>query len=375
MEQKQPIAFIDLVRALAPVLVLWSHLGPWWCSEHGPACTVSGSMWEPVRLTTSVSDRLGLNGNGGHLGVLMFFLVSGFIVSHVIRFETRADFVIKRVFRIAPMLIFAVVLAYAVSSALVASGLPPTLGFAARSAADLLRSVFLLDYFAPSPNTLGVTWSLVPEVGFYAILVLTWQTLARWPVRGSYLIIAIVAAVEGLLALLPFRGANYFFMQAEFIVVGRAVYLAWAGIASWQSSVMLAATALAVFSGLHFEWAYPRTQLVGADSVAISWVIAIVGFIALAAVHKCPRPLRFVSNASYSIYLLHIPVGCLILNVLCLRYGFPFEIAFPVAIVGILAVSHATYRFIEVPAQRLGRMAIEWRRNRRIIAIAASAAD
>jgi exopolysaccharide production protein ExoZ len=213
LEKNRPIPFIDLARSLAPILVLWSHLGPWWCIEYPASCLSGASLWMPIRVTRWAGVNLHLNGNGGHLGVLIFFLVSGFIMSHVIRSETRSEFVMKRIFRIAPMLIAGMTITYALASALISWGLPPTLGFTAHSIGDLVRSMFLLDTIIPSPVVQSVTWSLVPEVGFYAIIAATWGILSRRPLAGSYLLIAIVAAIEvATMAIVSFTPAHYFFM-------------------------------------------------------------------------------------------------------------------------------------------------------------------
>ena len=358
MDKRSIIPFIDLARAVAPLLVLWAHLGPWWCIEHSEACVSGGFLWSPVPATTWVASRLQLNGNGGHLGVLLFFLVSGFIISHIIQYEQRTDFAIKRFFQVGPMLIIGLPFAYATSSALMSLNLPPTLGFAARSVGDLLRSMTLLDTVIPSPNTNGVTWSLVPEVGFYTILVVIWPALSRWPLGSSYLLIALVPAIDlGTMAFLPFKPAHYFFLQIEFILVGRAIYLWWAGISSSGAAALLGSTALATLAALHFAAPYSRSELlgIGVYSVVFSWAFAIAIFMALMLVRRCPRPLSYVSDSSYSIYLLHIPIGSLVLNVLCLRYGLPIRWAFLVALPTVLAISYLTYRLVEAPGQRVGR--------------------
>jgi peptidoglycan/LPS O-acetylase OafA/YrhL len=363
-EKRAAIPFIDVARALAPLFVLWAHLGPWWCYANVTSCTTAGSFWTPVAETLLIANFLGLNGNGGHLGVLLFFLVSGFIISHVVRFEGRLNFVIKRVFRLTPMLVVASIIAYILSAVLVRWGLPPTLGFAARSLTDLFRSIFLLDtIIIPSATVLGVTWSLVPEVGFYVLMAATWPALARRPLGGTYLMVALVALIRlGTMAVVSFRGAQYFFVQVEFILVGRAIYLGWAGLASYRAAALLASVALTTLAALHFADPYSRSELFGARSVAISWAIALALFIALTMVPRCPRTLRFLGDRSYSIYLLHIPVGSLVLNVLCLRYGLPIKWAFPAALTTIFATSHLTYSFVEVPAQRLGRkIASHWK--------------
>ncbi len=358
MENRRVIPFIDAARAIAPLFVLWAHLGPWWCMEHVGSCTnAAGSLWSPVADTMLIASLLPLNGNGGHLGVLLFFLVSGFIISHVAHTEGRLEFVIKRVFRLVPLLVVASVIAYLLSGALVSWGLPPTLGFGAQSFSDLLLSIFLLNTVLPSPTTLGVTWSLVPEVSFYALLTMAWSVRARWPLGGTYLMIALVALLKsGTLVFVSFRPAHSFITYVEFILIGRAIYLAWAGLISYRAAALLASIALAANAALHFLDAYERSLLFGARSVVPSWAVAIALFIALmSGVTRCPRVLRFLSDRSYSIYLLHIPIGSLVLSVLCLRYGVPVAWGFAAALAAIFAVSHVTYRLVEIPGQRVGR--------------------
>lgn len=366
-DKRADIPFIDVVRALAPVFVMWAHLGPWWCQEHASTCSADGTVWAPVAITRRVADRLPLNGNGGHLGVLLFFLVSGFIISHVVHFENRMDFVIKRVFRLVPMLIVASAFAYAVSSALMAWGLPPILGFSARSLTDLFLSMFLLNTFIPSPYTLLVSWSLVPEVGFYILMTAAWSPLKRWPLGGTYLLIAVVAIVDLVtISIFSFKPAHYFFIQVEFILVGRAVYLNWAGLVKRWSAALLAATALATLAGVDLTQPYSRLELLGAQSVMVSWAIAVVVFAAMISVRRCPAPLRLLGNSSYSLYLMHIPLGCLVLSVLSLQDGLPYKLAFPIALVVIFTTSYLTYRLVEVPGQKLGRLIIARRRAVRV---------
>ena len=362
-ERRAVIPFIDAARALAPLFVLWAHLGPWWCVEHVASCTAAGSVWAPVAETSVIADFLRLNGNGGHLGVLLFFLVSGFIISHVIRFEDRLEFVIKRVFRLTPMLVVASIIAYALSASLVRWGLPPTLGFASRSLTDLFLSIFLLDTILALPTALGVTWSLVPEVGFYMLIAMVWSVCVRRPLAGTYLMIVLVALLKlGTLAVVSFRPAHYFFMQVEFILVGRAIYLAWAGLISVRAATLLASVALGTLTALYLVTPYSRSELFSAHSVVVSWAAALALFSALTIVPRCPRLLRLFGDSSYSIYLMHIPVGSLVLNVLSLRYGLPIKWSFPAALAAVLTTSYLTYRLVEVPAQRLGRqIARRWK--------------
>ena len=46
---------------------------------------------------------------GGAAGVIVFFLTSGYIITHVLQKEETAEFIVKRIFRIYPLYIFAVI--------------------------------------------------------------------------------------------------------------------------------------------------------------------------------------------------------------------------------------------------------------------------
>lgn len=337
------IPFIELVRAVAPLLVLWVHLA----IGYGYVSTYD-----------IVAQILRLYDSGAHLGVLLFFLVSGFIISHVANLESRREFVVKRVFRIAPMLLFGVGLCYAISSVLINFGLPPTAGFHARSWADLIRSMFLVDYFVGSPLTLTVTWSLVAEVFFYSLMIASYVRVARSPVRGTLLLIFAVAFTE--LAMLAAFGpgvqASFYLLQTEFIFVGRAVYLFVSGKATLLVAVMVGLVAMLALTALYLLTPYSRSLLFDANSVAYSWIVAIVLFCFTARfVTYCPLPLRFMSNISYSVYMLHIPVGSAVINIVSARLGMSPSMSFWAGFSAVLVFSFITYNLIEKPFQRLGR--------------------
>lgn len=150
--QRGTIPFIEVARSIAPLLVLWVHLG----ANFGYATPVYAF----------ITNELHLIQGAAHVGVLIFFLVSGFIISHVSMTETRSEFAVKRLFRIMPMLFVGVALAYATSVTLQALGLPP-IGNAV-SPFHALLSALLLDWVLSTPFTLSITWTLLTEMSFYA---------------------------------------------------------------------------------------------------------------------------------------------------------------------------------------------------------------
>ncbi len=174
------VPFIDWLRAIAPAIVMWAHLGPM-------TLWLFGNPWLPWAWSQSSFDTLHIMEGGGHLGVLLFFLVSGFIISYVADQETRAEFATKRIFRIFPMLFCGVAIAF------VLSRLIPGELFSFR---DLVLSASLLDHLSTTQKLLTVTWSLIPEVGFYALMIAFFDHITRRPVNSTYVLIGGLFALK-----------------------------------------------------------------------------------------------------------------------------------------------------------------------------------
>ena len=342
-----PIPFIDVARSIAPLIVLWVHIGV------GYGYTIPGYNF--------VADSLHLLDSGAQVGVFIFFLVSGFIISHVASIEAQPSFAVKRIFRIAPMLFFGVAIAYASSFVLASFGLPPV--GPSKSLRDLVLSMFLMDWFFSTPFTLSVTWTLVAEVTFYTMMFLAYRSLDKSPVSATVLLI-VATAILTIAAITVFGGsapATFYVLQVEFILVGRAIYLFCSGRASLLVAIFLGVLAMAVLTGLYTLRPYSMSLLFAKNSVAYSWAVAIVLFCLMAKFVKvCPPPLKVLSNISYSIYMLHYPIGSLVIDVAHTKYGMGIGLSFWLGLGAVLVCSYATYLTIEVRFQALGRLVLGW---------------
>src|SRR5262245_17886057 len=96
VSDENKVAFIHLLRGVAPLLVMWAHLGGWWLSSRSQHSELQ-EFW-----VSRITGPFHLWQDGGHLGVLLFFLVSVFIISYVADRESSTEFVIKRLFRVFP---------------------------------------------------------------------------------------------------------------------------------------------------------------------------------------------------------------------------------------------------------------------------------
>jgi peptidoglycan/LPS O-acetylase OafA/YrhL len=109
---------------------------------------------------------------------------------------------------------------------------------------------------------------------------------------------------------------------------------------------------------------YSRSLFFARDSVVFSWFAALAIFGAPMTLRpgQAPTVVRFLSNVSYSTYLLHIPVGALVIGLVITGVGGP-TLAFATGTAAVLFASYLTYGIIELPGQRIGRAAIRATHN------------
>jgi len=101
----------------------------------------------------------------GGAGVVVFFMTSGYIISHVLQEETTLDFLIRRIFRIYPLFMFAILSEMLLLSVTQNTPFPPL--------QEILPRLLLVGDFTGTPYGLGgVEWTLRVEVAFYVFMAL-----------------------------------------------------------------------------------------------------------------------------------------------------------------------------------------------------------
>lgn len=316
---------LDGLRALAVVLVVVFHL----------------------------TDRL----PGGWLGVDVFFVLSGWLITSLLVNEARADnridllnFYLRRLLRLMPALVAMVVLAVAVEATVtpVASGF----GLDVFAALTYWYDFHILGIDHTSP--VAHTWSLAVEEQFYLLwpLLLIWATRARQgfvgPVAAS-LGVAVVAMAAGLAIDESTIGFALWGHAPELLIGALAAVLG----QRWPSSTWVAVTAVAVLLSAAVlidpqqRWPYYGPLLAVSALLASlvahlgtrqSWVTAIFAW----------RPAVEVGRRSYGVYLYHYPLLFLLGNV-----DLPAHTTKVSVVVATLAVAWLSYRFLELPFLRL----------------------
>lgn len=99
----------------------------------------------------------------GAAGVVVFFFTSGYIITHVLQKESTGEFLVRRIFRIYPLYIVAIVSEVMVAHLVMKVPLPPL--------EEIVPRLLLVGDFFSTPYALsGVEWTLRVEVLFYLFM-------------------------------------------------------------------------------------------------------------------------------------------------------------------------------------------------------------
>jgi peptidoglycan/LPS O-acetylase OafA/YrhL len=319
---------LDGLRGLAAAIVVISHF-----SKH-------------VGL-----ERL-LGRGTGEVGVMLFFVLSGFLMGQLylgVKPTVAAvlSFYRRRVARVVPLYLIVVGLCF--------------VSFQTWNEASLLPWV--------TPENLwehllfwqgaGHLWTLPVEVQFYLVFPLLWLAFARMPSATLPGVMLLIAALD----LLGFPPSAPLLRRAAFFLAGVAAsQFRWAETAG-ASFVFACAIVLYVLMLPPIRSTLDMHLLLGgAPWHTESWqswcylftatVIVMSGAAApLARTLLGSLPLRYLGMVSYSLYLLHPPVIRLMVRIDAVRDS-------PLALTGLvtlalLLVSSLSYYLVEAPLRRL----------------------
>jgi peptidoglycan/LPS O-acetylase OafA/YrhL len=332
---KERLGFLDVARALAALLVLAEH-GLNTCLPHYlPSFLPSATL--------------------GRAGVILFLLISGFIIPASLEHGgSNARFWLRRFFRLFPAywLSLAVAFGYCWRSGQFVSAMPSV------KTGDWLLNLTMLQGFFARPHVWGVFWTLQLELVIYVTcsLLFTAGLLRRsswiaWLAVAGY---ALMGLGRPLLEGKPFgfNGQRFLYfaplagLMAQRYFAGRfggRSLLAWGlaqvGILAAVWSVNHALFPAEMTTACLWEW-------------ACTWGVACACFFLLLAARDRPMPSagRWMGRISYSVYLLHP----FVLMVLSPAHGPAWAFLLGL-LAGTLLLAELAYRFVELPGIALGR--------------------
>ena len=331
------LGFLDALRGVAVGLVLVEHVGE--------------LLVPAVRALATSGVQL------GQLGVMVFFLCSGFIVPASLergggsRLARARSFWRGRFFRLYPMYWLSLV------AALVLAGLGRYTPAGAVDARSWVVNAAMVQGLVGLPDVIGVYWSLAFELLFYlAVSALCLAGLHRRSV-------ALSLTASGLCLALAVASRPLLDRQVPLGVFCLVTMFAGTVVHRWHSGVVRLRTAvLCATAALVSGTALLAAVLLGHEDPAAlgtrsfvpmlaAWVGAYAVFgLGLALRHRRPAAwLVRLGVVSYAVYLLHPLVLAAVPRV-------GGAVGTAVAWIGLtLVLSEVCHRFVERPAIRLGR--------------------
>lgn len=238
------------------------------------------------------------------MGVAIFFLVSGFIISHVAMRESRTEFLVKRVLRIYPPLILAVLIACIAES--ITSGKTYTFE-------QTLSAFTLTNYWThPQVKILGVAWTLAIEILFYAFTLALLPMLKKFPKAAITIQLSIILFIY--FARKEF-GQNFFLISASaaylpYLIIGQVTYFVYVKMITPRAFFILLsaayAAALAGIQSIHKQFIQLDNSYL--TNFAYAYFIFIIFLIFRDKLKVTPLT-QFLADSSYSLYLLHGTIG------------------------------------------------------------------
>jgi peptidoglycan/LPS O-acetylase OafA/YrhL len=333
-------ADIDGLRAISILLVVGYHAQPWLVP-------------------------------GGFIGVDIFFVISGFLISRIILGKLKAgafspmEFYARRVRRIFPALIVVLAATYLIGWFVLLPDQFSLLGKSIAAGVAFVSNLFQLSqagYFAPdaAQNPLLHLWSLGIEEQFYIVWPPVVLMLSGSKRRSLW--IAAIAAVSFGVSLMIFYGYKEWSFYSP---VSRAWELLAGGMVAnryvdhpereqrslAQRDNLLAMTGIAAIlgaalgldKGSRFPGVDALLPVLGAVLIIVSpnsWVNRIL---------LSNRPMVLIGLISYPLYLWHWP---LLSYLAIMRHGVPNFVEIWMAVLVAVVLSWLTFRFVEIPLRR-----------------------
>ncbi len=324
---KSQSAYLDLLRIVAALTVLLSHVS---------RTNLSGGFLWQVQAA-------------GHDGVIVFFVLSGYVISYVADSRERhgADFAMSRLTRLYSVVLPALVLTYVADR--VGMAYAPELYRAAHHSDPLLRiasaGLFLSQSWHFDIELFSNTayWSLPFEFWYYVLF----GVFVFMPGKMRYAALAVAAAIAGpkILLLLPVWLLGVASYRARTLPLSQT--------AAWLLFVLSAAATVAMIFADMSGFSHPHYAGWADDASPIDYALGVLVAANLFAASRLALPLarmaraiRYVAGMTFSLYLFHLPLLYLFASCLALPDN-PYvrgPILAAMALVACEVLSHLTER-------------------------------
>jgi peptidoglycan/LPS O-acetylase OafA/YrhL len=335
---KARIVFLDALRFVAAAAVLLQH-----------------SMEHQGRLGAKIVGIL----SPGVFGVVLFFIVSGFVIPMSVRggFDVK-EFAVRRIFRIYPLVIFTFILLFFCSSSDLFWNFTE---IRTASLPDWVANILLVQDYVGARSLWGVTWTLSLEAAWYGIFALSLLSLGRR--FDDWLSIAAPAGMITLGILSIFIAHRLPLARIGMVyaaILGCRIYRGYGGeVGVKRLNLDIGAFITVMIFCNVISFGYFKHPNITMNEAVFPWIAAPLFFLVFSNVTRVRQStivnspiVRRLGAVSFSTYLLHpfalVIAGSLLPSGPSLIFGTLLSLVFSIA----------GYRFVEKPGQALGKRVI-----------------
>jgi peptidoglycan/LPS O-acetylase OafA/YrhL len=316
------IEFIDAIRGIASLMVVVEHAVQTWL----PGYFAWSNQWVSF----------------GRVGIVAFFMVSGYVVGVTLTRQTVRVFAIRRFWRLYPIYWIATLFYVAVSLATGSFSQEVTLFV-------VVINLTMLQGFIGTYSVLGVAWTLGNEIVFYLQSMFAKRfnvlSLSVWLGIGWLAIFGAAAAANLILQTSVTALAPLMLFSASF---GYAIFLRDStGGRQWVIYAVCAFLVVPVFG-----MALNSHSAIGSMSFNLSYIGGVALFALFYALRQStmPRVMLRLGAMSYALYLVHTAVILLLESVETTVLA-----SVGIATVGSVALAWLAHIYIERPFVEVGR--------------------
>ncbi|MES2600866.1 MAG: acyltransferase [Pseudomonadota bacterium] len=300
----------------------------------------------------------------GYMGVELFFIISGFVIAMTLESSASAlDFVVRRFVRIWPALIVSAVITFFLLNwsdspfALTRRQFWPNF----LPSLTLTPTSLWSGLFPKVEFVTGVYWSLVVEIRFYMIAVLLFWLFSRQKLARNLVIFTLIIYIARALLRRAMPGYNGVY-DALFIPDYMPWFAAGAVFYELYKERLTKGAALIMLAVMYVLIARVSTNyaMIGRDPVIASIAaLSFLGLFWLLATKPASvgilevRPLVWIGECSYSIYLYHYAVGMILISQVSKTIGLVPQLLLVAAIsLLVFAIGRISYLTVENPSRR-----------------------
>lgn len=356
INNNEKLEFAHVLRGMAAlIVVLFAHLGGVFFTNPNAADNLINAPYREVLYDNPFNLISFIGLNAGHLGVSLFFLISGFVIPFSLLHYSKIQFLVARFFRIWPTYFFGLMISLL---ALKISNNFYNITWS-YSLEHIFYQMILIRDLMWMPSIDGVSWTLEIEIKFYIISSLFFFIIYR-KMKIEYFLLGII-----LLSLLAIMMGIYFNDTNTRVYQIGILFVIYMGIGvlfnfhhrKGMSTKVLIFSILMIFVIFIIVWKNSYLEIIyitGTINYGISLIIFSIFYLYRYKINK-NKVFDFLGNISYPLYVIHPLVGYTSMRIFLNYYPKKIYISIVFALILSIILAYILHITVEKRSNKFGK--------------------